>query len=216
MRDHPIPPVSEPMQYRAIGLVRGVYKPENSECFTRGSLIDLDGKSIEAVVLGRVMTLMKRHLDMDSPHLWVVYPRCRDSDQLHLQITGIWEPSTLDCHFEIKDNLKRTDSESDFDDEVKEGDNYFSIRGELIYTKPENNEIVVKVRQKLKSNGAKPLPFKIRLKGQIPLEHLRHFASLNVRRQGQLLYLEDFQIIAPISTRGGRNKKKNLSLGKRK
>ena len=95
MRDHPISPVTEPLQYRAIGVVRGVYRPESDDQLTRGVLIDSDGNELEAVVLGRMLTLMRRHLDMTAPHLWVVYPRCRESEQLHLQIAGIWEPSTL-------------------------------------------------------------------------------------------------------------------------
>ena len=74
----------------------GFTNPEDDEQLTRGVLIDANGVELETVVLGRVLTLMRRHLAMDQPHLWVVYPRCRDSDQLHLQIAGIWEPSTLD------------------------------------------------------------------------------------------------------------------------
>ena len=133
MRDHPIPPVTEPLQYRAIGVVRGVYTPHDEEQLTRGFLTDSDGTKLETVVLGRVLTLMRRHLSMDQPHLWVVYPRCRESDHLHLQIAGIWEPSTL------------SPESADLDDSLPEGDDYFSVRGELIFTKPETGELVIKV-----------------------------------------------------------------------
>ena len=95
MRAHPIPPVTEPLQYRAIGLVRGTYAPTDPEQLTRGTLTDAQGVTLETVVLGRVLTLMRRHLPLDQPHLWVVYPRSRESDHLHLQIAGVWEPSTL-------------------------------------------------------------------------------------------------------------------------
>ena len=40
MRDHPISPVTEPLQYRAIGVVRGTYKPESDDQLTRGVLVD--------------------------------------------------------------------------------------------------------------------------------------------------------------------------------
>ncbi|KGG12906.1 MULTISPECIES: hypothetical protein [Prochlorococcus] len=217
MRDHPIPPVTEPLQYRAIGLVRGMYKPVDGNCFTRGNLVDSAGEELEAVVLGRVMTLMKRHIPMDKPHLWVVYPRCRDSDHLHFQISGIWEPSTLNSKCEDQPDLKNQAKEStEVLDSVKEGDNYFSIRGELIYTKPESNDLVIKVRQKSRLNGTRPLPFKLRLKGSIPLDSLRNFVSLEVRRIGQFLHLENYETIAPISTRGGKNKSKSSYLYKRK
>ncbi len=207
MRDHPIPPVTEPLQYRAIGIVRGTYTPEASDKFTRGRLVDLQGVGIEAVVLGRVITLMRRHLALEEPHLWVVYPRCREVDHLHLQISGIWEPSTLGDKGEL--NLSG-DSENSLADELSEGDDYFSIRGELIYTKPETEDLVVKVRQKPRNDGSRPLPFKLQLKGQIPLEKLRHFVSLDVRRNGQELRLEDHEVIGPMSTRGGKRRGRGI------
>ena len=194
MRNHPIPPVTEPLQYRAIGLVRGIYTPKEPEQLTRGVLLDSNGVELETVVLGRVLTLMRRHLAMDQSHLWVVYPRCRESEQLHLQIAGIWEPSTLDPE------------QSDADDTLQEGDDYFSIRGELIFTKPETGDLVVKVRQQPRADGSRPLPFKLQIKGELPLEHLRHFVSLDIRRQGQELHLEQHEVIAPMPTRGGKAK----------
>ncbi|MEJ6658193.1 MAG: hypothetical protein QNL17_05215 [Synechococcus sp. ChSW.bin.154] len=211
MRDHPISPVTEPLQYRAIGVVRGIYRPESDDQLTRGVLIDSDGNELEAVVLGRMLTLMRRHLDMTTPHLWVVYPRCRDSDHLHLQIAGIWEPSTLatvePANAEAVDVEASEASEATGSlDQLSEGDDFFSIRGELIFTKPEANELVVKVRQLPRADGFRPLPFKVQLTGELPLEHLRHFVSLDVRRQGQLLSVEAFEVIAPMPTRGGKGR----------
>ena len=194
MRDHPIPPVTEPLQYRAIGVVRGVYRPKEDDQLTRGILIDAEGNELETVVLGRVLTLMRRHLAMDESHLWVVYPRCRESDHLHLQIAGIWEPSTL------------SPDQDGAADSLEEGDDFFSVRGELIYTKPETGELVVKIRQQPRADGSRPLPFKIQVKGNVPLEHLRHFVSLELRRQAQALHLEGFDVIAPMPTRGGKSK----------
>ena len=207
MRDHPITPVTEPLQYRAIGIVRGQYLPNEPEQFTRGRLVDVDGFELEAVVLGRVITLMRRHLDMHKPHLWVVYPRCRESDFLHLQIAGTWEPSTL-SRLDIKEkNIKDPEKISKISmDEVPEGDNYFSIRGELIYTKPDADELVLKIRQRSRPDGSRPLPFKLNLKGKVPLENLRHFVSLDARRKGNQLCLEEYKVIAPMPTRGGKKK----------
>ncbi|NES03203.1 MAG: hypothetical protein F6K22_10280, partial [Okeania sp. SIO2F4] len=43
-----------------------------------------------------VMSLLKNHLDLESEHLWVVYPRTRqENNDLHIQIMGVWEPETL-------------------------------------------------------------------------------------------------------------------------
>lgn len=95
-RQHPIPPASEPMQYRAIGLVRGQYQP-SEEQFTRGNMTVADGSVFDTVLLGRVMSLVKKHIDLEQEHLWVVYPRTRNNNEvLHLQIVGIWEPEKLD------------------------------------------------------------------------------------------------------------------------
>ena len=44
------------------------------------------------------------------------------------------------------------------------------------------------------------------MKGELPLEHLRHFVSLDIRRQGQELHLERYEVIAPMPTRGGKAK----------
>jgi hypothetical protein len=104
MRPHPIPPVSEPLQYRAIGVVRGTYVPADADQITRGLIHTEDGEQIEAVVLGRLLTLMRRHLDLAQPHLWVAYPRSREQGGLHLQLVGIWEPSTLASHDQASTN----------------------------------------------------------------------------------------------------------------
>ena len=199
MRQHPIPPVTEALQYRAIGVVRGVYEPTDGDQLTRGLIRCADGTAIEAVVLGRLLTLMRRHLDLSIPHLWVVYPRSRDEQVLHLQLVGVWEPSTLT-------NPEEPEAPSD---SLPEGDEYFSVRGEHIYTRPETGDLVVKVRQLPRPDGSKPVPFKLQIKGQIPLEHLRHFVALDLRRQGQELQLEGLEVIAPVAQRGNRGGKKS-------
>lgn len=202
MRQHPISPVTEPTQYRAIGVVRGVYVPTDAEQLTRGVIRTEDGVELEAVVLGRLLTLMRRHLNLAEPHLWVVYPRSREEEGLHLQMVGVWEPSTLAAGEEADSPAPETAP-----DALPEGDDYFSVRGELIYTRPETGDLVVKVRQMPRPDGSRPVPFKLQLKGDLPLEHLRHFVALNLRRQGQVLQLETFEVIGPVAQRGNRGGK---------
>ena len=210
MQKHPIPSVTDPFQYRAIGMVRGIYKPQDEENFTRGSLIDSKGNEIDSVVLGRVITLIRKHVSLEKPHLWVVYPRCRSNQALHLQITGIWEPSTLNKDVMIDDGLKESSSLKVDSDDLLEGDDYFSIRGELIFTKPEEKEVVIKIRQKPRNQQKKALPFKLNLKGEVPINYLKHFISLNVRRIDYQLLIEDFQIIGPLSKQQINNKSKKI------
>ena len=94
MRQHPIPPVTEPMQYRAIGLVNAVYVPQDEKTLTRGVLRCEDGTEIEAVLLGRVLSVVKRHLDLAASINGCV-SRNREGEDLHLQVVGVWEPATL-------------------------------------------------------------------------------------------------------------------------
>ena len=228
MRDHPIPPVTEPQQYRAIGVVRGVYVPADPEQLTRGAIHTADGQELEAVVLGRLLTLMRRHLDLAQPHLWVVYPRSREEGGLHLQMVGIWEPSTLASAEPSADPAESsaaaaegeaaeataaeatapeaTAAEITAADGLPEGDDYFSVRGELVYTRPETGDLVVKVRQ-LPRADQRPAPFKLQLRGEVPLAHLRHFVSLDLRRQGQTLTVEGLEVLAPVAKRGSRGGK---------
>lgn len=213
MRQHPISPVTEPLQYRAIGVVRGSYVPADPAQLTRGVIRTAEGTEIEAVVLGRLLTLMRRHLDLETPHLWVVYPRSREENQLHLQMVGVWEPSTLSspdpeaaapAAAAGPDAAEPTAEAPTAADQLPEGDDYFSIRGELIFTRPETGDLVIKVRQQPRPDGNRPVPFKLQLRGEIPLEHLRHFVSLDLRRQGQQLAVERFEVIGPVAQRGNR------------
>jgi len=187
-------------------MVRGIYRPQDDDNFTRGTLVDSQGNEIDSVLLGRVITLIRKHVSLEKPHLWVVYPRCRNNQNLHLQISGIWEPSTLKKDLVQKDGLSGQPISKVDQDDLLEGDDYFSIRGELIFTKPEDKEIVIKIRQKPRNQQKKALPFKITLKGELPMNYLKHFVSLNVRRFGYHLLVEDFQIIAPISQKQINNK----------
>ncbi|WP_254968023.1 hypothetical protein [Cyanobium sp. CH-040] len=210
MRDHPIPPVTEPLQYRAIGLVRGTYVPAADDQINRGAIHTADGEQLEAVVLGRLLTLLRRHVDLAEPHLWVVYPRSREEGGLHLQMVGIWEPSTLaatDAEAPAEATSDATPTEPPAGDALPEGDDYFSVRGELVFTKPETGDLVVKVRQRPRGDGQRPAPFKLQLRGEVPLEHLRHFVSLDLRRQGQALTLEGLEVIGPVAQRGNRGGK---------
>ena len=206
MQNHPIPLVTDPLQYRAIGMVRGFYKPQDDDNFTRGALIDSKGNEIDSVLLGRVITLIRNHVSLEKPHLWVVYPRCRNNKNLHLQISGIWEPSTLKKDIEENDVLNEASISKADSDDLLEGDDYFSIRGELVFTKPEDKDLVVKIRQKPRNQKKKAIPFKVNLKGEVPIKYLKHFISLDVRRDDYQLLVEDFQIIAPVLQQNMDNK----------
>ncbi|MFN9644805.1 MAG: hypothetical protein ACK6BG_06740 [Cyanobacteriota bacterium] len=73
--------------------------------------------------------------------------------------------------------------------------------------------MVLKVRQQPRADGTRPNPFKLHLSGTIPMEHLRHFLSIEGRRQGQFLAVERFEVIAELPQRGNRGGKARRGSG---
>ena len=202
MRQHPIPPPSEPRQYRAVGLVRGRYT-QSEEQFTRGMLIAADGTAIDAVLLGRVMSLVKNHLDLQQEHLWVVYPRTRQEDgNLHAQIMGVWEPETLKKPSSDEENQEAVEIEtsdeastaslSPSEPDVEDG--YFSIRGEVIYQQSQEDQekyVIVKIKQApRKNNDDKMKFFKLKLKGDLGTKAIGFFWDFHVKLQADSLMIE--------------------------
>ena len=195
-RTQPIPPPSHPRQYRAIGLIEGRYE-RSEEQLTQGNLITPNGDKIETVILGRVISLVKNHLDMDKEHLWVVYPRTKASDDgLHVQIVGVWEPETLN---------QKDESDTESDVVVKEG--YFSIRGEVIFFDVAKESVVIKIKQFPRKEGEKPKFFKLKLKGVLGERPLRHFYDLNVQLEGEVLVVTDYTDLGVIKKKPRFNKK---------
>ncbi len=179
-RKQPIPPPSHPRQYRAIGLIRAKYQ-QSAEQMTQGTLITTDGAKIEAVLLGRIISLIKNHLDLEREHLWVVYPRTKaKDDRLHVQIVGVWEPETLN-----------KDEELDRTADVQAEHGYFSIRGEVIFYSLEEKTIIIKIKQFPRKEGEKPKFFKLKLKGVLGEKPLKRFWDVKVRLEGEDLIIEE-------------------------
>jgi hypothetical protein len=294
-RQQPIPPASEPMQYRAIGLIRGVYCPSDEQ-FTRGVMQTQDGIEINAVLLGRVMSLVKKHIDLEKPHLWVVYPRTRSKvDELHVQIVGVWEPENLnrislptdaetaedeadpedleetvedsedlyEDETDTEDQEETDDTEADLEEQeetaeieaelsetetaedseetvvspeaeleetpvkpeltesatsaaepptatesasqpdllpssAEPDDNYFSIRGEIIFYSQEQEQLLVKIQQAPRRPTEPPKSFKVALKGTLEGKALGYFWDLHVRREETTLVVQEGNMIAPV------------------
>ncbi|NET55232.1 MAG: hypothetical protein F6K47_03250 [Symploca sp. SIO2E6] len=200
-REQPISPPSEPRQYRAIGLIQGQYMP-SADQLTRGTLVTTDGTLIDAVLLGRVMSLVKNHLDLAQPHLWVVYPRSRQEDNnLHVQIVGVWEPEKLHKTTSTPSTESETISEeleAEKSEEVSQPEvslmfenGYFSIRGEVIYHSKEQERVIIKIRQSPRKPSEMPKFFKLNLKGVLGDKVLGHFWDLHVQLQGNTLLIKE-------------------------
>ena len=143
----PIQKVTDKLQYRAIGIVNGIYSPAEDNQLNRGIIIDNKGQEIETVVLGKAISLIKKYIDLKKDYFWIVYPKNKNTQNLHLQIAGIWDPYQLNNMGD--ENLKKNILE--ILHELNLSDNYFSIRGELIYVNNKKNEIVIKICSSSKS-----------------------------------------------------------------
>ncbi|QSJ16214.1 hypothetical protein JYQ62_31400 [Nostoc sp. UHCC 0702] len=213
-RQQPIPPPSEPMQYRAIGLVRGRYHA-SSEQFTQGTLVTADGVELNAVLLGRIMSLVKNHLDLETDHLWVVYPRTRqENDALHLQIVGVWEPENLAKQpTEGVEQDSGSDESQTPDDDLTDNhaeslsnlapsseiaDGGFSVRGEVVYQSFDAKSLVVKIKQAARKPTEKSKYFKLKLQGVLTTKAVGKFWDFQVKREADVLVVEHAEAIADL------------------
>ncbi len=115
VRLHPIGEVSDPHHIRAIGVLWGRISPDWSIILTGG----FHGKSltIRPEAFGLIQKLVKRGVDSA---LFVVWPRTRNGFVASLEVIGVWKPSILD-------------PDSGAQDDLPEGENWFSIRGEVCH-----------------------------------------------------------------------------------
>jgi len=191
MLKNPIPKVTNQLQYRAIGIVNGKFTPHNFDKLNRGFLIDDKGEKIETVVLGKALSLLKKYIDLKKTYFWVVYPKNKNTQNLHLQVTGIWDPYQLN-------DLPSDSSKINFSKLLEELDlkeNYFSIRGELVFVNTQKKEVVIKICSSSKQNYLKNKNFKLVIQGELSLELLNSFVSLDVIRDGNSLKIMNYEVI---------------------
>ena len=191
MLKNPIPKVTNKLQYRAIGIVNGKFIPHDIEHLNRGFLTDNNGEKMETVVLGKALSLLKKHIDLKKSYFWVVYPKNKNTQNLHLQVAGIWDPYQLN-------DFPNDSSKLNFPkllDELGLKDNYFSVRGELVFVNIQKKEFVIKVCSASKQKNLKKKNFKLMIKGELFLELLNSFVSLDVLREGNSLKLLSYEVI---------------------
>ena len=191
MLKNPIPKVTNQLQYRAIGIINGKFTPISSEQLNKGFLIDNKDEKIETVVLGKALSLLKKHIDLKKSYYWIVYPKNKNTQNLHLQVAGIWDPFRLN-------NFPNDSSKTNFSkllEELNLKDNYFSVRGELVFVNIQKKEIVIKVCSTSKLKNLKNKYFKLAIKGELSLELLNSFVSLDINRDGNALKLIRYEVI---------------------
>ena len=154
-------------------------------------LTDKKGEKIETVVLGKALSLIKRHIDLKKSYFWIVYPKNKNTENLHLQVAGIWDPYQLN-------DFPNDSSKTNFSkllEELDLKDNYFSVRGELVFVNTKKKEIVIKICSSVKTKNLKNKNFKLVIKGELSLELLHSFVSLDINRDGNSLQLIKYEVI---------------------
>jgi len=191
MLKNPIPQVTNQLQYRAIGIINGKFSPHDSKQLNRGFLTDNKGEKIETVVLGKALSLLKKHIDLNKSYYWIVYPKNKNTQNLHLQVAGIWDPYQLN---DFPDDSSKTNI-SKLLEELDLRDNYFSVRGELVFVNTQKKEIIIKICPASKLKNLKNKNFKLVIKGELSLELLNSFVSLDINRDGNSLNLLNYKVV---------------------
>ena len=191
MLKNPIPKVTNKLQYRAIGIINGKFVPHDSNQLNRGFLTDDKGEKIQTVVLGKALSLLKKHIDLKKNYFWIVYPKNKNTQNLHLQVAGIWDPYQLN-------DFQSDSSKTNFSkllEQLDLKDNYFSVRGELVFVNEQKKEIVIKICCASKLKNLKNKNFKLAIKGELSLELLNSFVSLDVIRDRNSLKMIDYEVV---------------------
>lgn len=112
-RLHPIGEPENLFQTRAIGVLKGVIDLSGAITLTG----NFHGKSLILgdKVYGLVQNLIKKG---QNEAMFVVYPRTKNGFVTSFEVIGVWKPSILQ-------------PDSGAQDDLPEGSNYFSIRGEV-------------------------------------------------------------------------------------
>ena len=110
---------------------------------------------------------------------------------MHLQVAGIWDPYQLN---DFPNDSSKTDI-SKLLEELGLKDNYFSVRGELVFVNTQKIEIVIKICPAIKSKNLKNKNFKLVIKGELSLELLHSFLSLDINRNGNSLELIKYEVV---------------------
>ena len=191
MLKNPIPQVTNKLQYRAIGIVNGKFIPDKSDQINKGYIKDNKGEKIETVILGKALSLLKKHIDLKKSYFWIVYPKNKNTESLHLQVAGIWDPYQLN---DFPNNSSKTNF-SELLEKLDLKDNYFSVRGELVFVNTQKKEVVIKICSASKQKNIKNKKFKLAIKGELSLQLLNSFLSLDVNRDGNSLKLLNYEVI---------------------
>ncbi len=198
----PIPPPYTPLQYRAIGVVKGQYFPSHSDLI-RGILVMEDGAIAPVNFLASSINFLKKHMELlDAPQFWVVYPKTQlKAPHLSFAVKGVKTPSKTENAESLKDR--------------------FSVRGLITYIDSKAGMFTVRIYHNHSADSsATQLQnfFLLTIQGTLNSEAFGQFGDLDVRREGDKLILEKADFVSRLfqPKKQKRKKKQRRRQGKTK
>ncbi len=186
-------PAWYPLQFRAIGIIKGQYFP-SAEDMIRGIILTDDGAIAPAHFLASSIRFLKRRLELlDSPQYWIVFPATKqEPPYLRYAIKGMKTPEEVEAEGE----------------ELNAQKDRFSIRGVITFSDRQAERFVVRIyrnysiEKHISTNPSLAISakeeasfFLLTLQGKLPDDAFGQFADLDVVREGDQLILKDYRFV---------------------
>ncbi|MFB2968166.1 hypothetical protein ACE1CD_04285 [Aerosakkonema sp. BLCC-F183] len=199
-----------PLMYRAVGQVHGRFIPTLKKV-TKGVLLTDDGLSIPARLVGRAGLFGKISPDTIRGDLvWSAYPHTEvalwfDKSKAFLPndeaLEAVKNQPLPALWLELRDIRQPKKDQSI--EEIRQGNNYFSIRGQIIKQDEKEGKLIVRIcRNKIPKGKEKDIqnqPFNLMIDGFLPGNVEGQFWDFDVSREGEILIIENGTFVADLS-----------------
>lgn len=203
-------PPEYPLMYRAIGQVHGRFIPSQKK-ITQGVFLTNDGLLLPARLIHQAGWMSKKCPEkVQIEEVWSAYPhteipRWFEKIQGSLPDDEVVQPAKNQppppLWLELR-SLRRPKEEQTMDD-ILQGNNYFSIRGEIVQQNEEEGKLTVRIGRNKVPQGQEEDPFfqpsTIILDGFLPGNVVGQFWDLEVSREGETLIVENGSYVANLS-----------------
>lgn len=204
-----IPP-GFPLMYRAVGQVHGRFIPSEKK-ITKGVLLTDDGMLIPARLVAKAAWMVKVNPDIiKNEIIWSAYPytdfpvwfeRMRAFLPDEEAIAPAKTEGIPAFWFQLRD--VREPRKNQTLEELRQGNNYFSIRGQIFKQDVQEGKLIVRIcRNKIppgKEQDPEYQPIDLTIDGFLPGKVEGQFWDLDVSREGNLLLVENGSFVADLS-----------------
>lgn len=199
-----------PLMYRAVGQVQGRYIPSQQK-FAKGVLLTDDGMFIPAKLVAKAKWMGRiSPSKIQGELIWSVYPHTEYPDWFERmqsflpddEIVALAKTQTPPAFWvEIRD--AKVPKKGQAIEELKQNNNYFSIRGEICQQDEQQGKLIVRIRRNKippgKESDREYQPVNLTIDGFLPGKVEGQFWDLEVSREGNLLTIENGCFVAELS-----------------